>query len=525
MNHPETRMTSQPSKAVTYARVSSAKQVREGHGLTSQETRCREFARHKGYEVIAAFQDDITGKSATRPGLNALLDYLKSQPARSHVVIIDDISRLARDVAAHIELRASIGAAGGILQSPSIEFGEDSDSILVENLLASVSQHQRQKNAEQVVNRMSARVMNGYWCFCPPVGYRYKAISGQGKMLVRDEPRASIVAEAIEGFASRRFETQSEVKRFLERHPDFPRAKGGEVRIQQVRDILTNPVYAGYVHAPKWKIALREGRHEALVSAATLERNKERIEGKPQVPARADVNKDFPLRGFVACGDCGHPYTGGWSRGRSRAYAYYTCHQKGCASYRKSVAREKVEEGFVDILKTLRPRTELLGLAREMLADIWEGLHAGERRRADALSREIAGLERQIDNLTTRVLKADKTALIALYEDKLTALEDRRTMLRREQREARAAAKRPGDFQKLFRTALGFLENPLKLWESERLDHRRALLKMAFSDRILYDRREGFRTAKTTLPFKVLADFFAENGDMVPLAGLEPARP
>ena len=71
MKHPETRMTSQPSKAVTYARVSSAKQVREGHGLASQETRCREFARHKGYEVIAAFQDDITGKSSTRPGLAA----------------------------------------------------------------------------------------------------------------------------------------------------------------------------------------------------------------------------------------------------------------------------------------------------------------------------------------------------------------------------------------------------------------------------------------------------------------------
>jgi hypothetical protein len=48
------------------------------------------------------------------------------------------------------------------LKSPTIEFGEDSDSILVENLLASVSQHQRQKNSEQTVNRMRARTMNGY---------------------------------------------------------------------------------------------------------------------------------------------------------------------------------------------------------------------------------------------------------------------------------------------------------------------------------------------------------------------------
>ena len=31
-----------PTKAVIYARVSGAKQVREGDGVASQETRCRE---------------------------------------------------------------------------------------------------------------------------------------------------------------------------------------------------------------------------------------------------------------------------------------------------------------------------------------------------------------------------------------------------------------------------------------------------------------------------------------------------
>lgn len=35
--------TSKP-KAVTYSRVSSAKQVEEGHGLESQAARCKEYA-------------------------------------------------------------------------------------------------------------------------------------------------------------------------------------------------------------------------------------------------------------------------------------------------------------------------------------------------------------------------------------------------------------------------------------------------------------------------------------------------
>lgn len=72
-------------------------------------------------------------------------------------------------------VRAALSEAGGKLESPSIEFGEDSGSILVENLLASVSQHQRQKNGEQTVNRMRARTLSGYlsgyWVFQgkPPV--------------------------------------------------------------------------------------------------------------------------------------------------------------------------------------------------------------------------------------------------------------------------------------------------------------------------------------------------------------------
>src|SRR3546814_19438042 len=66
-------------------------------------------------------------------------------------VIIDDISRMARDVRNHFDPKESIFRAGATLESPSIEFGSDSDSILIEHLLASVAQHQRQKDRQSVV--------------------------------------------------------------------------------------------------------------------------------------------------------------------------------------------------------------------------------------------------------------------------------------------------------------------------------------------------------------------------------------
>jgi site-specific DNA recombinase len=209
--------------------------VKRGDGLGSQETRCREYARYKGYEVLGVFTDDMTGGKTSRPGMLAMQAFLKQQKVKPTVVIIDDISRLARGLEAHLELRTSLAKAGGKLGSPSIEFGEDSDSMLVENLLASVSQHQRQKNAEQTVNRMRARTLNGYWCFQAPVGYRYERVSGHGNLLVRDEPNASTIQEALEVFPCGRFQSQVEVKRFLESDPSYPKdLPDGTIRNQRI---------------------------------------------------------------------------------------------------------------------------------------------------------------------------------------------------------------------------------------------------------------------------------------------------
>jgi hypothetical protein len=56
-------------------------------------------------------------------------------------------------------------------------------------------------------------------------------------------------------------------------------------------------------------------------------------------------------------------------------------------------------------------------------------------------------------------------------------------------------------FNESVRTALDFLGNPRKLWDSERIEHKRTVLKLAFGDRLAYVRNEGFRTANLALPF------------------------
>jgi len=90
-------MSEQPLKsAIIYARVSSKKQVKEGGGIESQATRCRAYASSRGYEVVAMFTDDMTGSKARRPGMDAMLSFLKQNKINPHIVLIDDISRLSR---------------------------------------------------------------------------------------------------------------------------------------------------------------------------------------------------------------------------------------------------------------------------------------------------------------------------------------------------------------------------------------------------------------------------------------------
>ncbi|MEM1287248.1 MAG: recombinase family protein [Pseudomonadota bacterium] len=135
--------------AVIYCRVSDSKQRTVGDGLNSQEARCREYAERKGYTVAAVFHGDITGKSAVRPAFEAMQSFVRKNRKHEPIVLIDDISRFARNIEAHWHLGRSLKEAGGTLESPTIEFDDDPDAVLIENMLASVAQHHRQKNGEQ----------------------------------------------------------------------------------------------------------------------------------------------------------------------------------------------------------------------------------------------------------------------------------------------------------------------------------------------------------------------------------------
>ena len=504
-------------KAVIYARVSGVKQTTQGDGLNSQISRCREFAGYKGYAVQDVFTDDITGKLFERPGMIAMLAYLKKRPGT--VVLIDDISRLARGLEAHLRLRASLNDVGAILESPSIEFGDDPDSHLIENLLASVSQHQREKNAEQTKNRMRGRLLNGYWVFQPPRGYKFKRVKEHGKLLVPDEPVASIVKEALEGFASARFESQAEVIRFLESKPDFPKMHS-KVWTSPVTGMLQQSIYAGYIEHPAWNVTRRKGHHKPLISFETFMTIQERIHGRKPKAARVDLNEDFPLRGFVDCRSCGYPMTAAWAQGKTKRYAYYFCKQKNCCESRKSIPKATIEDAFETMLKHLLPTKKLVVVMHDMLHDMWEARMASSTDDRKALKRQLKSVEAEISAVADRLVTTNSAPVVSAYERKIEALEADRFKIIEQLESDQTPMK---TFSELFERAVQFLSNPWNIWENGDLTDRRMLLKLTFSKSLEYCREKGYRTPELSLPFKVLGAFCDPKKDMVPAAGVEPA--
>ena len=509
--------------ALIYCRVSTKKQSESpaAHGLESQETRCRDYAEGKGYEVEAVFPDDVSGGGdfMKRPGMVALLSYLDAQPDKNYVVIFDDLKRFARDTEFHIRLRRAFKIRGAEVECLNFKFDDSPEGRFIETIIAAQGALEREQNSRQVSQKMKVRMQKGYWCFCPPQGYSFTLSKEHGKIMVPEQPLAGVLKEAMENYASGRFESQAEVKRFLDAQPCMPKHKARGVTIQRVTDILKNPLYAGYICNEGWNLHWVKARHEPLISLETFEKIQNRRMGKYKAPAKKNLNEDFVLRNFVECADCGSPLTACWSQGRNKKYPYYLCDRKGCPSHRKSIQRAKIEGAFEHVVKSLQPTQILIDIARAMLKQAFKIRLTQHQDHLVTLSSQSESIDRQIENLLERIVETESKTVISAYEKKIAKLEQEKRITNEKLAKYAQNSMSPEEY---LEPALQFLSNPWNIWATGDYFLRRMVLRLAFSERIVYCREKGYRTAKTSLPFKVLEGFCASKSGLVGPPGLEP---
>ena len=508
--------------ALIYCRVSSKRQTIDGSGLDSQEHRCRQYAQGKGYEVLEVFPDDVSGGGdfMKRPGMVKLLNFLSQHPDENMIVIFDDLKRFARDTIFHFKLKKTLAQYNALPECLNFRFEDTPEGEFVETVFAAQGQLERLQNRRQTVQKMKARLEQGFWVFRAPVGYAYQKTAEYGKLITPSEPVATMVKEALEGYASGRLQTQADVKRFLEGYPHFPRDSYGDVRYQRVTDILKCPMYAGFIENQEWDISMRKGKHEGLISYETYLKIQERLVGKPLVKTRPDVKEDFPLRGFVVCGDCDRPLTACWSKSSTgKLHPYYLCRYNHCESKGKSIRRDVMEQEFEAILASLEPTKQLFSIASKMFRDLWDYQGRQGIAMVQSMKQELIKLEKQIQKLLDRIMNTDSDRLVGTYEDHLKKLESKKLKLA-EKCDSNGESQAP--FEEMFERAMTFLANPHRIWAKGTFQEKRTVLKLTFLDNLAYSRKTGYRTPKISIPFKALDDFSNLKSRMVEPRGVEP---
>jgi DNA invertase Pin-like site-specific DNA recombinase len=494
--------------ALIGCRVSGRKQLK-GSGLDSQEHRCRQHAAMRGYPVEKVFLADVSGglDLSERREIQELLAYLDSHRnnGKHYVVIFDDHKRFARNTAVHLHLRRELATRGARIEYLNYTIEDTPEGTFFETLLAAQAQLEREQNGRQTRQKTKARLEKGFWAFPAPMGYKYVPSKHGGKELTRVEPLASVIAEALEGYASGLFATASEMRHFLEQNPHFPKdLPDGGVRKQTVARLLDQVLYAGYLEAPTHNVSLRKANHLPLISLATYEKIQERRKNNSKLAVRKDIHRDFVLRGAICCHACETPLRSGWSKGKNKYYAYYLCQTKECPEYGKSIARDQIEGKFVELLQTMQPSRGAFQMICAMFKDAWKIQSEKTLAAANIFKKEAQDAEKEIGQLIERIMEASNPRVIQAYENKIDALEKRKLLA-----EEKAVQTLPSKhrFNEMLELSLLFLANPYKLWKNGAFELKRTTLKLAFTGPILYNRNPEARTPLKALPHKAFHIF------------------
>lgn len=505
--------------ALIYCRVSSERQKAEGHGLESQEHRCREFASQKGYEIERVFRDSFSGGGdyTKRPAMSELLAYMDSKPYNGYVVIFDDLKRLARDTEQYIKLKRALELRRATVECPNFVFTASPEGQYVETIMAATAQLEREQNRRQVMQKMKARLELGYWTFPDvPSGYVYKRDPVHGMLPVLLPKQAAIVKEALEGFASGRFMEQEDVRKFLQ---EKDARNGKPIYLTWVKRMLTKVFYAGYVEYEPWEVSRRQGKHEALIDLATFERIQDRLLGRTTTFKKKILNEDFPLRGFVLCAACQQPYTASWSKGRNGKFPYYRCKTKGCAVRNKSIRKEAIETEFESILSNIRPSLQVLNLTKAIVADVWRKKMAEKVGHKKELVRDIEKVEAERTRFVHLAARATNETVVAAYEEQIGAMTEKARVLK----DALMSHDQHGpNIETALEIVFSFLANPYQQWQEGNIHTKKLVLKLVFERRLAYNKNSGFETAILSLPLRVFGLPEAENGVLVETGGIEP---
>lgn len=206
------------------------------------------------------------------------------------------------------------------------------------------------------------------------------------------------------------------------------------------------------------------------------------------------------MRGFVLCPYCARPYTGYWVNGRGGRFAYYRCYTQNCATEHRCVRADRMHAEFEKILERLRPRANIMKAVETELLDLWQRKQLDVETVRKERERKLAAIQKDIDGYAAAISHCSSPVVLRRIEEAMEALEAKKVRLG-------GRIERPKGPDHDFKTALKrvteFLKAPLFMWKTGDLSQRRLVLRLVFTEPLIFDAEIGFQTPSFSLPINI----------------------
>ncbi len=420
-----TDVLQQGRKAVIYLRVSSEEQV-ENFSLSTQEEICRREATRRQFEVVEVFREE--GRSAKtitgRPTLIKLLEFCRKNRRTVDAVFVYRVDRLSRQTADYLAIRKKLAEYGITLISATEPTGNSPTDKLIETMLAGFAQMDNDVRSERSRNGLRARFLSGLCIAKVPIGYLIK-----DGYAIKDEVSFDKMKKAWNLVATGT-KSMSEMAEIMNKWGlrKFVFGKEHMLRAQTVDRIFRNKFYAGFITSEKYKEEAK-GQHIPMITEEQFYKVQAIIDGRNRcgmtVGKRLKDNPDFPLRRSIKCGRCGGNLSGGWSKGRSKRYAYYICKGRcGAPSIKVQVLNDSLIEFLHSITPPKKKLEVFIMLLRKGFNQSFNSLMV-KREKAESellLQKRLMGVlveKNLMGTYTDEVYKEQSK----IYEDRITAAE------------------------------------------------------------------------------------------------------
>ncbi|KAB0670085.1 recombinase family protein [Oryzomonas sagensis] len=498
---------------VSYVRVSSKEQEKEGFSVEAQTKLLASYASDRKLVIDKEFRDIETAKRTGRLGFNEMVGFLKksqkANPAASLVIITEKTDRLYRNIGDWSTLDGLHAEIHLVKENCVLSDDSRSAEKLMHGIRVVMAKNYVENLSEETRKGMLEKAQQGLWPSFAPFGYKNVLSKSGKKVIVPDETTAPLVTKIFDLYATGNHSLDTIVKQLsglnyrsrMRRRKKKRQDATGETILEEgpetvqfgkslIHKILTSVIYTGDFF---WNGIKYSGSHESIISPEQFEKVQQLLSGNGRCPSQP-AKHHFLFQGLIACGHCGCALVAEIKKGK---YIYYHCTKNRGNCPAPYVREEELERRFLASIEAIKVSDDVL---KWVVAALKESYADERREHQEVVSALLARKQKLSDYLEAAYTdKLDGVISSDFYEKKTREWRAEQDDIRRKL-EIREGASRSYIDDGV--RVLELSQRAGMLYKMQPVEEKRKLLKILHSNSVWKD---GELVCSYRKPFDLLA--------------------